>query len=78
MNMKDQVDWYSLSHGIFITTTEYTSSRRRPTRKVVVDLFFIDDDTVAVGHVDGSVYLASFSYPSVVSSMVMNLCDASK
>lgn len=73
MNLRDGIDWYSLSHGKYLSTTKYALRKKQPPLNLVVNLAFIDDDTVAVGHVDGLVYLASFGHPSVESSMIMTL-----
>lgn len=73
MNLKDGLDWYSLSHQKYITTTKYTVSKSRPPISLVVDLIFVDEETVAVGHVDGYVSLVSYGHHTTELSAVMTI-----
>lgn len=72
MNMKDGIDWYSLSHNNYISTTTYTVASSHPPRNLIVDLVFIDEDTVAVGNVEGFIFVATYGVPEVKLSLKLD------
>lgn len=68
MNLIDGIDFYSISHRCFSSTTRYTMSRRNPGRNYLVDMIFVDDETVAFGHSDGYVAFATYGLPFITGS----------
>uniref|UniRef100_A0A8H7Y961 Uncharacterized protein n=1 Tax=Psilocybe cubensis TaxID=181762 RepID=A0A8H7Y961_PSICU len=60
MNLTDGIDFYSTTHRRLLSTTRYGLSTRNPPRNLIVDIIFIDEDTVAFGHSDGYVAFATF------------------
>ncbi|PPQ71545.1 hypothetical protein CVT26_010405 [Gymnopilus dilepis] len=72
-NLSDGTDWYSLSYKKYLSTTRYSLGNTETESNLVVDIAFVDEDTVAVGHMDGAVYLVSFGHTSVDSSMVITI-----
>lgn len=53
------IEWYSLADRKHLSTTAYQSLGRTGQRRVV-RLVFIDEKTIAMGHVDGQVLIASW------------------
>jgi hypothetical protein len=53
------IEWYSLADRKHLSTTTYQSLGRTGQRRVV-RLVFIDEKTIAMGHVDGQVVIASW------------------
>ncbi|EDR13840.1 uncharacterized protein LACBIDRAFT_323079 [Laccaria bicolor S238N-H82] len=58
-NMAIGIEWYSLADRRHLSTTTYQSLGRAGQRRVV-RLVFIDEKTIAMGHVDGQVVIASW------------------
>lgn len=65
MNLRDGIDFYSTSRCEYQSTTKYTVSSQVPPRNFIVDIVFIDDDTVAFGHSDGLVGFATYGVQHV-------------
>ena len=57
MNLKDGVDFYSMSHKKFITSTKLPTFAPQG---IATQITFVDDDTVAIGHSGGMIYFATF------------------
>lgn len=60
MNLRDGIDFYSISRQEYRSTTHYTLCSQEPPRNLVVDIMFVDDDTVLFGHADGRIGFATF------------------
>ena len=75
-NLSDGTDWYSLSYKKYLSTTRYSLGNTETESNLVVDIAFVDEDTVAVGHMDGAVYLVSFGHTSVDSSMILTIAKS--
>lgn len=65
MNLCDGIDFYSATHREFISTTKYAMTARRPRQNLVVDIVFVDEDTVAFGHSDGYIGFASYGFERI-------------
>ncbi|KJA14095.1 hypothetical protein HYPSUDRAFT_209009 [Hypholoma sublateritium FD-334 SS-4] len=53
------VDWFSFSHGRFMSTSHYPT-QGRSTGSLITHLKFIDEDTVVVGHCAGTLTFVTF------------------
>lgn len=65
MNLRDGIDFYSTSRQEYQSTTRYTICSQDPPQNLIVDLMFVDDETVCFGHVDGQIGFATFGVEEV-------------
>lgn len=65
MNLRDGIDFYSTSRRQFLSTTKYEMTRQDPPQNLLVDILFVDDETVAFGHSDGMIGFATFGLEEV-------------
>lgn len=65
MNLQNGIDFYSTSRRVYDTTTSYSLSRQNPPQNFIVDILFVDEDTVAFGHSDGFVGFATYGVPGM-------------
>uniref|UniRef100_A0A8H7XQG1 Uncharacterized protein n=1 Tax=Psilocybe cubensis TaxID=181762 RepID=A0A8H7XQG1_PSICU len=72
MNMCDGIDFYSTTHRRLLSTTRYVLSSRTPPRNLIVDIIFVDEDTVAVGHSDGYVAFATFGVSEICGTFALD------
>jgi len=68
-NLRDGVDWYSTSRGAHISTTNLGISRDPEWINMIVDLVFVDEDTVAVAHTSGRIVYVTFGMPEPIVTM---------
>jgi len=78
-NLRNGIDWYSVSHKSYAMTTKFKNTTNRG-GNYVVGIVFIDEDTVAVGHIDGKVIFASCGIPFMtghlrVAEPNQGMCD---
>lgn len=58
-NLGRGIDWFSFSHGRFMSTSNYFT-QGRDAAILITNLAFVDEDTVVVGHCAGTLNFVSF------------------
>lgn len=60
MNPRKGIDWFSFSHGRYMSTSGYSTDVNMSDGNRFNQLAFVDEDTVVVAHKSGSLLFVSF------------------
>lgn len=64
MNPRNGIDWFSFSHGRYMSTSAYSTDVNLSDGNRFNQLDFVDEDTVVVAHKSGSLLFVTFGMAS--------------